>query len=226
MSQVFDRYEREALAQLRPSSAERARCIVNEARRWFVAGPLHDPHVGAITPAEIEVYLERKARTGVTPRTVNLHRAILHRVFRLCVRPWLLIPNNPVSAVEPRREEPRDPVMLTLPQYNALRASAERNRQLRLFVTLAWETGARRGELLQLEWADIDLERRSVTFANDPARGRNTKGRRSRTVPVSHAAVQALREHAAHYRLAMPKSLRVFVGRSGALNPRYEIGDT
>src|SRR6266480_1664061 len=136
VSVVFDRYEREALPRLRPSSAERAKWIVQEARKWFVAGPLHDPAIGSITAAEIAAYLDRKANTGVTARTVNLHRAILHRVFRLCVRPWLLIPSNPVSAVEKRREDHREPVLLTPEQYQKLLDATQTTPMLQLFVLL------------------------------------------------------------------------------------------
>ncbi len=81
---------------------------------------------------------------------------------------------------------------------------------LRLFVALAWETGARSGELLQLEWGDVDFERRLVTFRNDPTRGRQTKGRRSRTVPLSAPALNAIRDHAAPFRFNAPHSPYLF----------------
>jgi len=81
---------------------------------------------------------------------------------------------------------------------------------LYLFVTLAWETGARSGELLQLEWSDIEFERHLVSLVNDPARGRQTKGRRSRTIPLSKEALEALRDHAARFRLLGPLSPHVF----------------
>ena len=81
---------------------------------------------------------------------------------------------------------------------------------LLLFVTLAWETGARSGELLQLEWSDVEFERGLVTFANDPKRERRTKGRRSRTVPLSREALDALRMHAANFRLLAPLSPHLF----------------
>ena len=81
---------------------------------------------------------------------------------------------------------------------------------LRLFVTLAWETGARSGELLQLEWSDVDFERKLVTLVNDPARGRQTKGRRARTVPLGCTPLEVLRAHAAAFRLAAPRSPYVF----------------
>jgi integrase len=108
------------------------------------------------------------------------------------------------------REEPREPYLLTWQEYQSLQAATAGQAMLKLFVTLAWETGARSGELLQLEWTDLDSERRLVTFANDPARGRQTKGRRSRTVPLSEAALNALREYAARYRLLAPRPPYIF----------------
>ena len=52
------------------------------------------------------------------------------------------------------------------------RAATSSNPMLQLFVKLGWETGARSGELLQLEWSDVDFGRALLTFANDPSRGR------------------------------------------------------
>jgi len=210
MSAVFDRYEREYAPKLRPSSWKRTQVVLKQARSWFVAGPLHDAEVSHITPSDIQAFLEQKLGQGVAARTVNLYRANLHRIFRLCVRPWLLIPYNPVAATEVLREEHREPLLPTINQYHKLLNAAACNPMLRLFVTLAWETGARSGELLQLEWADLDFERRFVTFANDPTRGRQTKGRRSRTLPLSEDALKALREHAAAFRLLSPRSAFVF----------------
>ena len=210
MSEAFDRYEREYSPRLRPSSRERMMQVIREARRWFTEVPLHNPSVAHVTPGDVQAFLERKRLQSVSARTVNLYRANLHRVFRLCVRPWLLIPTNPVAAVEPLRQELREPRLLTDEEYNRLRGACAEEPMLRLFVTLAWEIGARSGELLQLEWIDVDFERQSITFANDPARGRQTKDRRSRTVPLSKSAVAALRDHAARFRLLTPVSPYVF----------------
>lgn len=97
MSEVFDRYEREYAPRLRPSSWSRAKTVLKQAADWFVREPLHDPQVGHVTADDVQAFLENKRSEGVSARTVNLYRANLHRVFRLCVRPWLLIPQQPGS---------------------------------------------------------------------------------------------------------------------------------
>ena len=210
MSEVFDRYEREYAPRLRPSSSERMMVVIREARRWLTEGPLHDPHVSRVSPGDVQAFLELKRLQGVSPRTVNLYRANLHRVLSLCVRPWLLIPSNPVAAVEPLRCDAYEARLPTIDEYESLLNTLRDEPMLHLFVTLAWETGARSGEILQLEWSDIEFDRHLVTFVNDPSRGRQTKGRRSRTIPLSGDALEALRDHAARFRLLAPLSPHVF----------------
>src|SRR5437879_13769546 len=96
--------------------------VIREARGWLTDGPLHDPHVARVTAGDVQAFLELKRSQGVSPRTVNLYRANLHRVFSLCVRPWLLIPSNPVPAVEPLQCDNRRPRLPTLSEYSRLRA--------------------------------------------------------------------------------------------------------
>ena len=196
--------------RLRRTARKRTAGVLQKARDWFVNGPPRDPEVRYVTAHEIQAFLDLKKAEGVCARTVNLWRANMHRLFQVCVRPWLLIDANPVAGTEPLRHDPREPRLLTNAEYSRLRAACADHDMLRLFVTLAWETGARSGELLQLEWGDVDFERRLITFRNDPGRGRQTKGRRSRTVPVSETALTALRQHAAQFRLLAPSSPYVF----------------
>lgn len=83
----------------------------------------------------------------------------------------------------------REPRLPSSDEYEQLRATLEDEPMLHLFVTLAWETGARSGELLQLEWPDVDFERHLITLVNDPARGRQTKVRYTHLVPEHLRAV-------------------------------------
>ena len=210
MSEVFDRYEHQFAPKLRTSARDRMMHVVTQAREWFCTSPLNDPEIQNVTPHEIQAFLEVKQAEGVSARTVNLYRANLHRVFQLCVRPWLLIHSNPVDGTESLRHDAREPVVPSESQFKRLHAACSGQPMLSLFVTLAWETGARTNEMLQLTWDDIDLSARQVTFVNDPAKGQQTKGRRSRTLPLSNSATVALRDHAAAFELLAPRSPYVF----------------
>ena len=84
-----------------------------------------------------------------------------------------------------------------------LRAFLDTARQHRLsaFYRLAAYTGARRGELLNLRWRDVDLDHGEVRITGSAAviAGQriegSTKSGRSRTVSIDPGTVQELREH-------------------------------
>lgn len=87
LSDVLRRYMQESIPKLRPESQRRTLGIVAQLRGWFLATPLSDPLVAGVRPNDIAAFLEKKQSEGVSPRTVNLYRATLHRILRLCVRP-------------------------------------------------------------------------------------------------------------------------------------------
>jgi integrase len=60
-------------------------------------------------------------------------------------------------------------------------------KHMKPLVTFLLFTGARCGEALALQWGDVDLQARSVTF-----RAETTKAKRSRTVPLPGPAFEAL----------------------------------
>ena len=66
------------------------------------------------------------------------------------------------------------------------------NPALRFYTLGALQTGARRGELGSLTWADVDMKARSVTF-------RHTKNGHARVVPMTATLREAL--------MALPRPL-------------------
>jgi integrase len=59
-----------------------------------------------------------------------------------------------------------------------------------IWLHLALNTGARKGEILGLTWDDIDVENREITF-----RGIETKNRQTRRVPISDPLLEMLEKH-------------------------------
>ncbi|MGQ7937000.1 tyrosine-type recombinase/integrase [Paraburkholderia sp. D1E] len=73
------------------------------------------------------------------------------------------------------------------------------------FIRLSLHTGCRKNELLKLEWSRVDLER--AVFFLDTA---DTKSGKRRVVPLSDAALDALRDQRDWIRRNAPRSVWVF----------------
>ena len=115
---------------------------------------------------------------------------LISRVIETARNEWNYhIPHNPVSSVRrpkenrarDRRLTPRDILRL----LGSCRSSA--NPWLLPLVTLAIETGMRRGELLNLKWQHINLNRRTCHLPM-------TKNGSSRDIPLSSCAIETLRD--------------------------------
>jgi integrase len=132
---------------------------------------------------------------------VEYVHAVLRKAFRDAVVVDQLLPSNPVD----RAKRPRKPVhergqIWTAGQLR-LFLDVARAHRLFAFYHLAAYTGARRGELLNLRWRDIDLASAEVHISGSAAviggtriEG-TTKSGRSRTVSIDGGTVQLLREH-------------------------------
>ena len=140
-------------------------------------------------------------RGGLSPRSVLRYHQILHAALHQAVR-WQLLVRNPADAVEPPRPARRELRATTAEQARAVMAAADET-SIGPFVRLALLTGMRRGELLGLRWADVDLEAGAVHIQQTAQRisgqgivFRQPKTRLSRrSVALSPDAVAALRRH-------------------------------
>jgi integrase len=145
---------------------------------------------------QVQSLYGRKLEAGLSPRSVEIVHATLHKALKQAVR-WLLVPRNVAEAATPPRPTKREIVPLSREQARTL-LDAARGEPLRAFYVLAVTTGMRNGELLGLQWRDVDLEaetlrvRRSV-FNGVVSPPKTAAG--NRTVRLTGMAVVALREH-------------------------------
>ncbi|HKE98351.1 MAG TPA: site-specific integrase [Actinomycetes bacterium] len=131
----------------------------------------------------------------------NVH-AVLHRALRDAVR-WGYVVRSVADAVEPPKASSPEMKVWTPEQLRAFLAEVRSDRLFAGWMLLA-TTGLRRGELLGLRWADVDLEvgtaspRRPRVFAGTEvhvSEPKTTKGRR--LIALDPATVAALRAHKA-----------------------------
>lgn len=116
-----------------------------------------------------------------SPATINRYRTAVAAVFRVAIdKGWYGISDNPAAGIRQKTESnSRYGRCLEDDERAAILAACDASAwdQLGLFVRLALATGARRGELLKLQWRDVDLKRGTVLF-------RDTKNEDDRRVPL------------------------------------------
>ncbi len=82
-------------------------------------------------------------------------------------------------------------------EYERLVTAANADRTAQLIVLLGGEAGLRCGEMMALEWSDVDLGKRQLCVQRSDWKGQvtTTKGGRLRYVPLTVRLSAALREH-------------------------------
>jgi len=163
------------------SNHKGARREANRLRWW--SGHLEGYAIAYITPADVAEIRDRRLEE-VSPTTVRNDLATLSPLFEHARREWSYPIANPVQAIRwptPSRHRERrlDPA-----EEQALRDSA-RSPYQDAYLTIALETGMRRGEILAMQWEHVDLHARVVRLPE-------TKNGEARDVPLSPAAAEAL----------------------------------
>jgi integrase len=149
------------------------------------------------------LYRERLA-SGLSGSTAQKIHHVLHKALTQAMR-WDLIPRNPADSVKAPTPTPKEMHPLSVLEVRQLLEAARGDRLEALYV-LAIHTGMRRGELLALKWADIDLDLATVRVRRTLTRGEDgrgyvvgaaTKSGKGRHVRLTPRAVEALKRHRA-----------------------------
>jgi integrase len=183
-----------------PSLAPKTIATYRDVIRVHFVPTLGSLELTALRPSHIQsLYTRMLGR--LSPRSVLRYHQILHAALRQAVR-WQLLVRNPADAVEPPRA-PRREIRATTPEQARAAMAAADATPIGAFVRLALLTGMRRGELLGLRWADVDLAGGTLHIQQTAQRitgqgivFRQPKTRLSRrSVALSSDAVAALRQH-------------------------------
>jgi len=180
---------------------------VRQGRRAVVVGQAADPR-----PTRRARSADPKhdcARSGcvlhvcrpMSAATIRQIHAILSGAFATAVR-WEWIERNPAMTAKLPRTRPRT---ATSPQPADVakviaRARASGQDSLALYLWLAAVTGARRGELCALQWADLDLElgvlhvAHSYSVAGGAKIRKDTKTHQDRSLAIDEITVTVLAE--------------------------------
>ena len=163
----------------------------------------------AITPEKITKFLTELSASGLSPATVLHYGAIIRRMFNVAKKTFveeggfLFTGTNPMDEVDlPTLRNARERFLTHEEAAMLLEAARESGKQdLHDAIALTLETGLRLGELLRLEWSDINMFAKILTVKDEDHRKPGGK------VPLSERAIALLKERMRH---RDPKASLVF----------------
>lgn len=144
-----------------------------------------DKYLPEITPAMISDFKLKRRDEGASPRTINYELTLMSHTFNIAIREWGLANDNPIKKVRKERVNNSIERWLTLEEEGLLlKASA---KWLQEIIIFAINTGLRQGEIINLKWSQVDMERRTITIYEQ-------KNRCVDTLPLNQTAVEVLKE--------------------------------
>ena len=156
--------------------------------------------VREVRPVHIKHYMNGKEDLAKSTQRIILR--VTKAIFNLAAENEIILRSPCVSSIKPKGEETKEKVPLTPEQADMLRSEAK-GTAIYFFVLLGLVTGMRRGELLGLQWNDIDFDdgtisvQRTIAPTRENPRGElcydlKTESAR-RTIPLPWSVVEELR---------------------------------
>ncbi len=183
--------------KLRPSTHRR----YSDLMRKHVVPVVGNVKLDKLSPLQVQRLYADRLDAGLSPTTVHQIHNILHRSLKQAIR-WGLLTRNPTESVDAPRPVNPECKTWNAEQTAAVLAVAE-DDDLEALWRLALMCGLRRGELLGLQWQDIDLAQRTLAVRRTLSRGKGgvwvlgepktARGRRSIALPAS--CIESLRRH-------------------------------
>ena len=183
LREALERYAREVTVHKKGAAQETQR--IEHWKRHRLASRA----LASIRGADVAAYRDERLKQGASGNTVRLELALLSHVYTVATQEWGMeaLPNPVRNVRKPKLNAGRDR-RLEEGEEKKLFDAAKRSKVswLEPIIHMALETAMRQGELLKLEWRDVDMKARV-------ARLRDTKSGEGRSVPLSTRAVDILK---------------------------------
>ncbi len=189
-----------------------------------------------IQPRHSEAFIAERLASGLAIGTVNKDIRTLRRIFNLAIDPrgYLEDGQNPFARIRQRKKAAKNLRYVSVKEYRGLLTASPR-LWWQALISVAYGSGLRRGEILNLTWPDIDFERQRIRVqAKSPSRRLvewEPKDHENRVVPLSEEAtqllanIQAESEEGFPYVFISPKRFKRIKQReqAGRWNARSEV---
>lgn len=135
-----------------------------------------DKLMAEISPKLLAGYKAQRRAEGAAPATTNKELQVVRHAFNLAEREWEWCRENPMRKVSMERVHNEVDRWLTPSEEERLLTAAP--QWLREIIVFALNTGMRRGEILALDWQDVDFGRGTLVVMK-------SKNRARRTIPLN-----------------------------------------
>jgi len=108
-----------------------------------------------LTPQHVQAMLNAKGKAGLSPRTVHHMRAVLRTALNQAMR-WGVVTRNVAALTSPPRVEQHQVEPLSVDEAFEVLDTVKGDRLEAVYV-VALTQGMRIGEILGLQWTDVDL---------------------------------------------------------------------
>lgn len=175
VKQALERYAKEITPTKKGASVELTR--IGKAKKATLAGK----SLYMVTPKDVLSFMDE---IGGSDNNKRKYASLISHLYRIAVKRWSMAVENPVSGkIEmPSNGKPRDRRLEGNESKLLLR---HLTGEAKAIFEFAIETAMRRGEILSLEWKNIDLKNHTATL-------KDTKNGEIRAVPLSSTAIRVL----------------------------------
>ncbi len=203
LKDAIERYRKEEIPKLKSGATRRPHLDWWEAK--LGAYTLADIKPALIVSTRNQLLKAETVRGTLTSKsTVNRYDATLSHVFTVAMKEWQWVDDNPFRKIKNLKEPEGRVRFLSDEEREKLLAECKAHSDdLYAVVVLALSTGGRRGEVMGLTWADVDMKTGLVTF-------KDTKNGSNRSVPLTGLAFDLVKDVAGRRRF---KSEYLFPGR-------------
>jgi integrase len=147
-----------------------------EKRAYAILGHIR---IDKITPLDIQRYVRSLMASGLAPQSVKINVRFVSVILSYAVKKRV-IPYNPCATVDYPTAQPKEKDFYSVEEvkklFELLQHEKDEKKPFAIFFTLAAYTGCRKGEILGIEWKDLDFENNTLSinrtyYYNSTAKG-------------------------------------------------------
>lgn len=189
LEKLFEEFLKYSKINHAPSTYERYRGILDNFKSFLVTRAYINK-ISQLDPKFFEDYKHFRKSDEAGDKTVNIELQMLRSMFNLA-RKWGYCSGNPTEGVSffriTKKQEPR---FLSKEECEKLLKNCGEELYPIFFTFL--NTGMRRGELLNLEWKDVDFARKRIKIrAKDDWEPKTSE----RDIPMNDSLLKVLKKH-------------------------------